>query len=256
MSNFEVISLLAGSDNYIHIFQDYNSKKVAVVDPTESSVVVREIEKRSWSLDYILITHPHFDHVGGVEDLKSRFQSKVIGFLGDKDNIPGFDRSVVDKDQFCVGDINVVVLTTPGHTSGHVAYWLPDEKALFSGDTLFSLGCGRVFEGTPSMMWDSLFKLRKLPDDTRLYCAHEYTLSNAKFALSIDPDNQLLIDMSNRAEKLRKEGRSTIPSLLGDEKACNPFLRADDSSLQQTVNLASNDPVDIFAFLRKSKDNF
>jgi hydroxyacylglutathione hydrolase len=180
----------------------------------------------------------------------------VTGPRADHDRIAGIDVDVGDGDTFMLGDAEAQVFDTPGHTRGHIAYWFPESKALFCGDTLFALGCGRTFEGTPEQMWTSLGKLRALPDDTRVFCAHEYTQANAKFAVTIETGNRALRERAKEIDALRAEGRRTVPSLLGLEKATNPFLRADVPTVGEAVGLPADDPVAVFAEVRLRKDNF
>ena len=189
-------------------------------------------------------------------ELKEKYGCTIVGPLADHDRIAGIDIDVKDGDIYKFGDLEAKVFDTPGHTRGHIAYWFKQNSSLFCGDTLFALGCGRVFEGTFAQMWDSLGKLRELPDNTVVYCAHEYTQSNAKFAITIEKDNAALLERATEIDLLRAENKRTVPSLLGVEKATNPFLRADIPSVAEALGLSSEDPVQVFSEIRKRKDNF
>jgi hydroxyacylglutathione hydrolase len=180
----------------------------------------------------------------------------VVGPKPDRERIPGIDVEVDDGDRYRFGATDAEVFFVPGHTRGHIAYWFPGSNALFCGDTLFALGCGRLFEGTPEQMWTSLSRLRALPPETRVYCAHEYTQANARFALSVDGGNQALVRRAEQIDRLRADGQPTVPSTLGQEVATNPFLRADDPELADAVGLAGAEPVEVFAEVRQRKDNF
>lgn len=242
------------SDNYVPIMT--NGAFVAAVDPGDAAPVIAALAKRDVKLTDIFITHHHSDHIGGVMALKKRYGCTVTGPASEETRIPGMDRLVREGDTARFGEHMFRILETPGHTTGHISYWLPAEKILFCGDTLFSIGCGRLFEGTPQQMWDSLKKLRALPDDTRIYCAHEYTLANIRFALTVDPENRQLRDYAEKAAALRAQNLPTIPALLKTEKAANPFLRADDAGLQEKLGMTGINAADVFAEIRRRKDNF
>ena len=256
MSTLEIEQIPTRSDNYVYLLRDSGQGKVAVVDPSDAQPVMDALDRLGWQLTDIINTHHHNDHTGGNLELKEKYGCVVTGPLADHDRIAGIDVDVADGDTFMLGDARATVYDTPGHTRGHIAYWFEESKALFCGDTLFALGCGRTFEGTPDQMWTSLSKLRALPDDTMVYCAHEYTQSNAKFALTIESGNQELIDYTSRIDALRAEDKRTVPSLLGLEKATNPFLRADVATVGDAVGLSADDPVAVFAEVRLRKDNF
>ena len=253
---FEIEIVPALSDNYVYIAHDAAAGATAVVDPAEAPPVIAALERRGLQLTHILNTHHHFDHIGGNAELVARYGAPVIGPRADSARIPGLDVEVGDGDTYTVGTQTARVFDVPGHTSGHIAFWFEDSRALFCGDTLFALGCGRMFEGTPEQFWSSLGKLRALPDDTRVYCGHEYTQSNARFALSVDPDNEALRAASRRIDDLRSRGERTIPSELGEEKIANPFLRADDPAMQRLVGMEGRAPEAVFAEIRRRKDNF
>jgi hydroxyacylglutathione hydrolase len=256
MSPFEIIVVPALSDNYVYIARDTETDTTMVVDPGEAGPVLKALDNYGWSLTHILNTHHHGDHIGGNEELISKYNAKLIGPASENDRIPRMDQTVVDGDLIDIGGHKGLVLETPGHTRGHISVWFAESDALFCGDTLFALGCGRVFEGTMEEMWASLLKLRSLSQTAKIYCGHEYTLSNAKFALSIDSENNKLRNRVKDFETMRSEGIPTIPSVLIDELETNPFLRADDPILATAMGMAGADPVSIFAEIRRQKDNF
>ncbi|WP_238120436.1 MULTISPECIES: hydroxyacylglutathione hydrolase [unclassified Xanthobacter] len=244
------------SDNYAVLLHDPATEATAVVDAPEAEPIMAALEAAGWALTHVLVTHHHADHVQGIPALKQRYGATVVGPRAEASDIPGLDVAVVDGDPVAVGTLVGRVLETPGHTAGHVVYLFEDEHALFAGDTLFTLGCGRPFECEPAVLWHSLQRLKGLPGDLQVYSGHEYTLSNARFALSVDPDNAELKTMFARAEVARARGEPTIPSLMADERAANPFLRADDPALAAHLGLAGADPADVFAALRARKNTF
>jgi len=252
----EIVQVPVLSDNYVYLVHDRPSGATAVVDPSVAEPVLAEAGKRGWRITHILNTHHHADHVGGNLEIKRATGAKVIGPAYDRDRIPGLDLAVDEASGADFAGHHAQVFFVPGHTRGHIAYYFADSQALFCGDTLFSIGCGRLFEGTPQQMWSSLLKLRSLPDATRVYCAHEYTESNCRFAVSIDPDNPALARKAAEVRAARQEGRSTVPSTLGSEKSCNPFLRADQASLMQRFAKAGSDSTAVFGAIRAAKDSF
>ena len=211
--------------------------------------------ERKWRLTHILNTHHHFDHAGGNLELKEQWGCTIVGSGPDADRIPGIEIKVTDGDTYDFGDYTADVFDVSGHTIGHIAFYFASEDVLFSGDALFALGCGRLFEGTPDQMWTSLRKLKALPDTTTVYCAHEYTAANAAFALSVEPNNTDLIARVDEIKALRADGKPTVPSNLGVEKATNPFLRPDSVQLQETIGVDGGDLVAVFAETRRRKDN-
>ena len=256
MAALTVELLPALSDNYIYLLHEADSGTTAVVDPAEPGPVIAALDRHGWSLDWILNTHHHMDHIGGNAALKERYGARIVGPRAEVSRIADMDRTVGQGDEVAVGGETARVFETPGHTSGHISFWFESSKALFCGDTLFALGCGRLFEGTPAQMWDSLSTLRDLPDDTSIYCGHEYTASNAKFALTIEPDNQELAARAEDIVAMRARGEPTIPTSLGLEKRTNPFLRADLPELQAAIGMPNSSTVTAFAEVRGRKDRF
>ena len=254
-TNFSVHQLPALNDNYIYLIQDHNSDMVAVVDPADASPVVQACHQLETPLTHILNTHHHWDHTDGNKPLKAHFSATVIGAEVDAARIPEIDITVSETSDLLLGTLKVDILFVPGHTIGHIAYLIDD--ALFCGDTLFGGGCGRLFEGTPEQMWNSLTKLANLPDETRVYCAHEYTLANLRFARNIDPDNTHLTTRISNDTQRRMKQLPTIPTTTGIEKLTNPFLRPLNSqfcSFYAQQQQISNTPVGVFTHLRASKD--
>lgn len=242
--------------NFGVLLRDTATGKVAAIDAPETAPIVAALEKRGWTLDYLFITHHHSDHTDAILPLKEKYGATVYGPRGEAGKIEGLDHLVAGGDTVALGDTRFEILDTPGHTLGHISWHAPGEKLLFAADALFSLGVGRMFEGTPEVMWAGLERLRALDPQTQLYCGHEYTLSNAAFALSVDPDNAALKARADEAQRQIDEGKPTIPALLADEIAANPFLRADDPGLARAMNLAGASPAEVFGALRKAKDNF
>lgn len=230
------------SDNYAWLLRESSSGAVAIVDPADAQPIIEAIEKAGGRLDLILLTHHHADHIAGVDEVRARFNCRVVGATADMHRLPKLDQSVREGDTVPFGNASAQVIETPGHTRGQINFFFPDGDILLSGDTLFSLGCGRLIEGTPAEMFASLRKLAALPADTQVCCGHEYTESNARFALAVDPDNEALHDFVGKVEQLRSAGQPSVPSVLGDELKVNPFLLAPD--------------VASFAAIRAKKDKF
>ena len=236
----EIIPCL--KDNYSYLIIDENNNNACVVDPSEAKPVIDFIDKNNINLKYILSTHHHFDHIGGNKELKEKYNSIVVGFKNDAERIPEINVLVADNQIWKGDSFEAKIIHIPGHTTGHICFYFFNEKLLFSGDTLFSLGCGKIFEGTYKEMFDSLNKIKSLPEDINIYCGHEYTLQNSKFCIEHDPDN---LDLQNKITKIKKKIENnipTVPSTLKDEKECNVFLRAKD--------------LETFSKLRDLKDNF
>ena len=256
MAALEIHQIPVLSDNYVYLVHCIETGATAVVDPAVAAPVLAALDEKGWTLTHILNTHHHSDHTGGNLELKKKTGCSVVGARVDAARISGIDTPISEGETVLIGNHIGRVFSVPGHTRGHIAFWFEDSAALFCGDTLFSLGCGRLFEGTPAEMWKSLQKLRDLPDETQVYCAHEYTNSNADFALSVEGTNDALRARARKIQKLREQGKPTVPSILGDEKKFNPFLRADDPALQAAIGMAGKDPVEVFAEVRHRKDVF
>lgn len=256
ISPWQILQIPVLNDNYVYLLYDASTGATAVVDPAVAEPVLTAAEERGWRISHILNTHHHGDHVGGNLAIKQAHGATILGPAYDRERIPGLDIAVDETSGADIAGHHARVFFVPGHTRGHIAYYFADSAALFCGDTLFSIGCGRLFEGTPDQMWSSLLKLRALPDETRVYCAHEYTESNCRFAMTIDPANTALQRKVADVKASRAAGHPTIPSLLGDEKTCNPFLRVDQPSLAERFPDSHRDPVAIFAAIRNAKDRF
>ncbi|MCP5144344.1 MAG: hydroxyacylglutathione hydrolase [Gammaproteobacteria bacterium] len=252
----QIIQLPALEDNYIYLLNDSSTGATAVVDPAEAGPVLAELQRRTWKLTHILNTHHHGDHVGANLELKKLTGCTIVGPRADADRIPGLDVPVGDGDFYAMGSASARVFDVPGHTRGHIAYYFEAAQALFCGDTLFAMGCGRLFEGTPAQMWHSLGKFAALPGATRVYCAHEYTESNGRYALHVEPDNVALTERMVQVRKLRADGRPTVPSTIADELATNPFLRPHSATIQRSVGKSGEDAVSVFAATRAGKDSF
>jgi hydroxyacylglutathione hydrolase len=246
----------ARSDNFGYLVHDEASGRTAAVDAPEAAAIRNALLQRGWTLTDIFITHHHIDHVEAIAELKAEFGTRVVGPREEADKIEGLDELVGDGDTVTLGESRFQVMATPGHTLGHVVFHDAAGGHLFSADALFSLGVGRMFEGTPGPMWAGLQRLRDLPDETLVYCGHEYTQGNARFALSIDPDNAALKERAAEVDTLRAAGRPTIPFNLGQDKKANPFLRADAPELAKVYGLEGAEPSEVFAAIRKGKDNF
>jgi len=256
MSHLVVHQFPCLNDNYGFLLHSEETGETAAIDTPEVAPILRELDRKGWRLTHILNTHHHFDHAGGNLELKEKTDCTVIGPRDEASKIPGLDRAVGDGDEVMFGGEVARVLGVPGHTAGHIAYHFPEQNLAFVGDTLFALGCGRLFEGTPAQMWTSLQRLMALPDETVVYCAHEYTQANARFALSVEPDNEALRMRARAIDEKRRKGQPTVPTTIGLEKATNPFLRPASADLQRTVGLEGADLVDVFARTRQLKDSF
>jgi hydroxyacylglutathione hydrolase len=244
------------SDNYGYLIHDTKSGQTAAIDTPESAAILDALTQRGWSLDYIWNTHHHFDHAGNNLELKEKTGCKIIGPRGEAARIPGIDEAVDDGDVIRLGDTEAIILNVGGHTLGHIAYYFAQDEKAFVGDTIFALGCGRIFEGTPEQMWESLQKIAALPATTTLYCAHEYTAANAKFACHIDGQNQALQDRSKEINIARSQNLPTVPTKLSIELQTNPFLRPHDPAIRQFLNMEAASDVDVFAEIRRQKDIF
>jgi hydroxyacylglutathione hydrolase len=245
------------ADNYGVLIHDSATGATAAIDAPDAAPILAVLEANEWKLTDILLTHHHGDHVQGVPGLKAKFpNARVVGPKKEAAKIGGLDVEVAEGDAVNVGQIDLAVFDTPGHTAGHIVYYIDSDDLLFAGDTLFALGCGRVFETDMATMYHSLMKLAALRGETQVYCGHEYTLSNARFALTIDPENNLLAERATEIEETRKQGRPTLPTTIALETATNPFLRAEDPGVQKALGMANADPVQVFTELRERKNNF
>ena len=250
----EIITVPCLSDNYAYLVQGPDG--VCLVDAPEAGPIIEALETRGWSLDTLLITHHHHDHVGGVAELRERYGCTVIGPGAEEAKLPPLDRAVGDGETFSFGGEEVHVMDVSGHTVGHVAFHLPGSRIAFTADSLMALGCGRVFEGTMAQMWESLQKFLTLDPGTTICSGHEYTQKNAEFALTIEPDNAALISRSDAVATARARGEPTVPSLLSDELATNPFLRAGDEPVRQGLGMMDAPAAEVFAEIRRRKDAF
>src|SRR5262247_1418714 len=254
----KIIQIPLLRDNYGYLVVCPKTNAAAIIDPSEAEPVRQRVEQEKVALVAIANTHHHRDHTGGNEGLLAHQKLKVYGHQSDKSRIPGLTDGIDEGDEIQVGELRGKVLFIPGHTTGHVAYLFANN--LFCGDTLFTAGCGRLFEGTPEQMQASLKKLMKLPDDTKVYCGHEYTESNLRFAMTLEPKNHKLVSRFERVQGLRARGASTVPSTMEEEKQTNPFLRWDSKEIQARLKAGSSglrlDPVSVFATVRKLKDAF
>ncbi len=256
MARIEVVQIPVLNDNYVYLLHEATAKVTAAVDPSVHEPVLAAAERAGWRITHVLNTHHHPDHTGGNLAIKQATGCTVVGPGHDADRIPGIDVQVRDGDVYQFGGARAEVFFVPGHTRGHIAFWFAESDALFCGDTLFVMGCGRLFEGTPEQMWKSLSRLRALPDAARIYCGHEYTQSNARFALSLEPGNADLKARAKRVDDMRAKGLSTVPGTMGEDRRTNPFLRADVPAVAAAVDLAGADPVAVFAEVRRRKDVF
>ena len=243
-------------DNFGVLIHDPASGATAAIDAPEAAAVEKALTDTGWKLTEILFTHHHADHTQGIQPLKDKYKCRVSAPMGEAAKIPMVDDAVREGDTVKVGTLAANVIETPGHTAGHISYWFHGEKAAFVGDTLFSIGCGRVIEGTMEQMWQSLRKLRDLPDDTRIYCGHEYTEANIKFAKTIEPDNTALQAREKEARAQRAAGKATVPTTLGAEKKENCFLRADVPEVAAALGMSGQPAARVFAEIRERKNKF
>jgi hydroxyacylglutathione hydrolase len=243
-------------DNFGVLLHDPETGATASIDAPEAAPIEAALQKTGWRLTDILVTHHHADHTQGIGELKAHHKCRVVAPRNEAQRIEHVDETVGEGDPVRVGALQGSVIDTPGHTSGHISYFFPTDKLAFVGDTLFSIGCGRVIEGNPEMMWASLLKLRALPDDTRFYCGHEYTDANIRFAKMIEPDNKALATRADEVAKLTVAHKATIPATIGAEKAANPFLRADVAAVAKSVGLSGSPAWQVFAEIRERKNRF
>src|ERR1700676_2169858 len=242
------------TDNFGYLIHDPETKATPSIDAPEAGPIIRALEREGWTLTDILITHHHHDHVGGVAELKQKYKCRVVAPHDRSTTTSHVHLRAGQGEVVKVGSLLARVLEPPGHTLDHISYVFDNDKTLFAADTLFSIGCGRVFEGTYPMLWDHLLKLRALPDDFKLYCGHEYTAANVKFALTIEPDNAALKARAEEVKRLRAENKPTIPTLLGEEKKANVFLRADEPSVAASVRMKGRSAAEVFGELRERKN--
>jgi len=254
MSSIKIIPCL--SDNYAYIIRDEQTNKNILVDAPEHAPIERYLDDKDMNLDFILITHHHSDHIDGINHLKLKYSPKVIGAKRDRHRLPQLDIEVEEGKQLTIGSKTFDIYDVDGHTVGHIAYSLLEDKALFTGDSLMVMGCGRLFEGSPEDMWKSLEKLKQLPEDLMIYSGHEYTKSNIEFAITVDPQNEKL--KARRTEVLERlqKGLPTVPSTLRKELDTNPFLRESEISIVKHLDMENLDPISRFAKIRALKDNF
>ena len=252
----DIVTIPCLSDNYAYLARDPDTGSTALIDIPEAAPILQALEVRGWSLDMILITHHHDDHIMGLDAVLAKHPCPVFGAKADAHRLPSLDTELVEGDTVTIGTETGNVIDVSGHTLGHIAFHFPGAEVMFTADSLMALGCGRVFEGTKPQMWDSLKKLAALPPQTLVCSGHEYTAANAKFALSVDPDNAALQARAEKIAEMRKKDMPTVPSLLSEELATNPFLRADSPDLAAALGMQGADPVDIFAEVRTRKDNF
>lgn len=252
----ETVIVPCRSDNYAYIVRDEGTGQVAVVDAPEAAPLIAALEERGWRPDQIWITHHHGDHTEAVQPLVEKYGAQVVGHTKDRARLPDLDKEVSEGDTVALGETRARVIDVSGHTIGHIAFVLDADKAAFTGDSLMALGCGRVFEGTHAMMWESLSKFLGMPDDMRIYSGHNYGVANGRFALSIEPDNQALKDRIAGIEAANAAGEPIVPVTIAEEKATNPFLRAVERSVKKAVGLDDGDDASVFAEVRRRKDAF
>jgi len=255
-ATLDIVPVPMLADNYAYLIHEPMSGRTAILDPSESGPVLRAAAEQGWRITDILNTHHHGDHCGGNLGIKQATGAIIAGPAYDRARIPGIDIAVDEASGYSLGAAQAQVLFIPGHTKGHIAFYFPRSAALFCGDTLFSMGCGRIFEGTPVQMWNSLQKLNVLPDKTWIYCGHEYTEANCRFARMIDPENRDLALYAQAAVKARERGLPTVPSTLAVERAANPFLRAGESDLKAALGMTGQSDAAVFAEIRRRKDLF
>lgn len=254
--SLEIAPVRAFKDNYIWLLHDTATNLTAAVDPGEPAPVLAALLERGWHLDWILNTHHHWDHTGANLTLKEATGCRIVGSRQGAHRIPGIDVGLDDGDAWRLGESSATVLHAPGHTDDHLCYWFGDDRALFCGDTLFTLGCGRIFEGSAATMFRSLERLASLPSHTRVYCAHEYTQANGRFARAVDPDNKTLVVRLEAVDARRARDEATVPELLAVELLTNPFLRSADRGIADRLGMRGASPEAVFAALRSMKDGF
>jgi len=253
---YDLMTIPCLSDNYAFLLRDQDTEEVAVIDVPEAGPILAALEENDWTLSQIWLTHHHPDHIDGVGALLEEYPAKVFGAHADAHRLPDLNQALIEGDIFNLGNYEVQVIDVPGHTIGHIAFHVAEAKLAFTADSLMALGCGRLFEGTPAQMWESLQKLAALPEDTTICSGHEYTAANAKFALTIDPQNAALISRSAAIEVARDKGEATVPSLLSLEMQTNPFLRLADEGIRATLGMPNATDTEVFTEIRARKDAF
>jgi hydroxyacylglutathione hydrolase len=252
----EIVTIPCLTDNYAYLVKGPGEAEVALIDAPDAAPIEAALVARGWTLGAILITHHHNDHTAGVEALRARYGCKVAGPAAEADRLPRLDRALSDGDTGGGGPFRSVVIAVPGHTLGHIAYHFPEAAAVFTADSLMACGCGRVFEGTPAQMWQSLSRLAALPPGTLVYSGHEYALANLRFARTLDPENRALMSRQERTAEARRDGRPSVPVTLSEELATNPFLRPGDPALRHAVGMTQASDAEVFAEIRARKDRF
>ncbi|MEM5492745.1 hydroxyacylglutathione hydrolase [Hoeflea sp. AS16] len=256
MTSLMIEQFTCRQDNFGVLLHDPLTGETASIDAPDAARITGRLGQDGWKLTHLFVTHHHPDHVEGIPALAQASPLTIIGPAAEAAKIAGLTQTVGDGDTFEFAGRTVQVISTPGHTAGHVCFYIPDEGLLFAGDTLFALGCGRLFEGSPEDMFRSLSRLAELPDETRVYCGHEYTQSNARFAVSVDPDNEALAKRMQDINDLRSKGLPTLPTTIGFEKRTNPFMRTGDPAIRKQLGMETASDVEVFAELRRRKDSF
>ena len=256
MPQLDFHQFMCRSDNYGVLMHEPGTSMTASIDAPDAAEIGRQLKQRGWRLSHIFATHHHGDHVEGNAALQAEYGCTIIGPATEADRIPGMTHQVMGGGNFTWAGYDIHVLACPGHTKGHIAYHIPAARVVFAGDTLFSLGCGRVFEGTMQEMYSSVSQFKALPPETKLYCGHEYTQSNARFARSVEPDNESLERRAAEVDRLRAAGRMTCPSTIGLELETNPFLRTGSAGIRLVLGLPDATDAEVFAELRRRKDSF
>jgi hydroxyacylglutathione hydrolase len=256
MSKLEIRQFPARTDNYGVLVHDPSTGATASIDAPDAEAVLMALHKKGWELTHLLITHHHHDHTAGNEVLKRMTGCTIIGPVKEARSTPGIDKGVREGDMVEIGSVKAKVIETPGHTAGHVSYFFQDDGIVFVGDTLFSVGCGKLLEGDAKTMWRSLQKLAALPLATKLYCGHEYTRNNARFALTVEPENEALKARAKQAEGLAARGEPTLPTTIAQELATNPFLRPQSPAIQKRLGMEGRELWEIFGEVRRRKDRF
>ena len=254
--NTEILTIPCLQDNYAFIIHNHKLNETFLIDAPESYPIIDILEKKNWGLEKIILTHHHSDHVMGINDLIKKYDPSIIGADADKHRLPILGERINANTILTLGNLKFEIIDVPGHTIGHLAFYCKEISALFSGDSLMAFGCGRLFEGTPAMMWNSLNKLKKLPPDTKVYSGHEYAIKNLEFALSIDRDNEVLQNKYITVKNLVGKSLPSVPSTIKDELETNPFLRANNFELKKILNMENESDEDVFAELRKKRDIF